>query len=149
MAFFGMDASQVESLPEGFACNSGECLICEKRDDIHAHCLFRHLRAGDVVFLKKYTPQSGLVVIAAGVVTPGSLIENEAGSCAHVHWEWSGERHTARPEDVDETRGDPVYEEFDLGVQRNIIDLLPHARHDPFSMVMEMPVREVPWAVGR
>jgi len=150
MAFFGMNASQVESLPEGFASNTGECLVCEKHDDKQAHCLFCHLRAADVVFLKEFTPQNGLVIFAAGVVTPGSLIENEAGTCAHVHWEWRGERHaTTVPDEVDDARGNPVYEEFDLGIQREIIDLLPHDKHDPFSMVMDRPVSKIPWAVER
>jgi hypothetical protein len=136
MAFFGMDSSEVENVPEGFSCKETECLICEKGQDKRVHCLFHQFRAGDVVFLKKFTPQTGLVVLAAGVVAPGSLIEDKVKTCAHVQWAWSGEKHLVEPEDLDDARGNSIYEEFDLAIQREIMELLPNSKDDPFSMVM-------------
>ena len=139
MAFFGMDGSQVESVSEQASGMDEDCLLCELNHDAQAHCLFRQLRAEDVVFIKEFTPQTGLVVRAAGVVKPGSFIEGSKGSCVHVKWAWHGEKHTAEPEDTDKAGNAPIYEEFDLAVQREIMDLLPDSGHDPYRMVMEHP----------
>jgi len=143
MAFFGMDSTQVKIMPEKLRCEEVDCLLCETSRDAQAHCLFRQLRAEDVVFLKKFTPQNGLVILAAGVITPGSLVENDSGTCAHVHWEWSGEKQATKSEDMDETRGNAVYEEFDLGIQREIMDLLPDSGHDPYRRVMEASLSRI------
>jgi len=140
MAFFGMDRSEVKSVPDKLPCEETDCLLCEMSGEAQAHCLFRQLRAEDVVFIKEFTPQTGMVVLAAGVVEPGSFVSGKAGDCVHVKWSWCGEKHTAAPEDRDAARGDLVYEEFDLAVQREIIDLLPDSGHDPYHMVVDAPL---------
>ena len=144
MAFFGMEGSQVESVPEQSAGSEEDCLLCELNHDAQTHCLFRQLRAEDVVFIKEFTPQTGLVVRAAGVVKPGSFVAGSKGGCVHVKWAWRGERHTVVPEDTDAARGAPFYAEFDLAVQREIIELLPDSGHDPYRMVMELPSLQNP-----
>ena len=142
MAFFGMDGSKMEGVPEP-SRNEVDCLLCEPGRDAHTHQLFRQIRAEDVVFIKKFTPQTGMDVLAAGVVEPGSFVKSRTGDCVHVKWLWRGEEHTAVPEDRDAARGDTVYEEFDLAVQREIIDLLPDSGHDPYHMVVDAPPAQI------
>lgn len=139
MAFFGIESIQVQTVPEDTKGGVEACLLCELQQDTPFHSYFQHIRAGDVVFLKEFTPKTGMQILAAGVVSPGSMVENQAKSCVHVQWAWHGVQHTVAPEDQDASRSRPIYEEFDLAIQREILDLMPRSIHDPFAMVMAAP----------
>lgn len=139
MAFFGIESIQVQTVPEGTKGGAEVCLLCEVQQDTPFHSYFQHIRAGDVVFLKEFTPKTGMEILAVGVVSPGSLVKNEAESCVHVQWAWHGMQHAVAAEDHDDSRSRPIYEEFDLAIQREILDLMPRPIHDPFAMVMAAP----------
>lgn len=125
MAFFGMDSSYREGLPEKLQRRGTEWIVCGKNEDSHAHSLFRQIRPEDVVFIKQFSAQTGLEVLAEGVVLPGHSVEDQAGNYLPVKWAWKGRRHTVDPDDSYPFRVDSIYEEFDLAVQREIIDLMP------------------------
>lgn len=126
MAFFGIDSRYADP-------NDG--LLSLSDAEPHCHGLSHQLRSGDVVFLKQFAPHRGLDVLAVGSVTRDEVTD-AAGNHAPVSWLWRGCRHTVEPEDLSPFRAEPVYEEFDLAVQRELIDLLPLSRDNPFAMVL-------------
>lgn len=131
MAFFGMDQCYVEDM-------TGESggIVCRTDASLHVHRLFQQLRSGDVVFIKRFTPRRGLDVLAVGAIAPGCRVEDATGSHLQVQWLWKGSRHTINPDDRWPFRAESFYEEFDLPIQRELIDLLPENKCDPFFMVM-------------
>ena len=131
MAFFGMDQCYVENM-------TGESggIVCRTDVSQHIHQLFQQLRSGDVVFIKHFTDQKGLDVLAIGTIAPGCRVEDPTGSHFQVQWLWKGRRHTIDPDDRCPFRAESFYEEFDLAIQRELIDLLPANKCDPFFMVM-------------
>lgn len=139
MAFFGIESFQVQPVPEDTKGEAEECLLCESQPNTPFHSYFQHIRAGDVLFLKQFIPRTGMEILAVGVVSPGTMSEIQTRSCVHVQWAWRGVQHAVTAEDHDESRGNSIYEEFDLAIQREIIDLMPISSHDPFAMVMAAP----------
>ncbi len=136
MAFFGMNPGCGEVLPELAGRDKAGLATCGKEQDAHARSQFREIRPDDVVFIKQYVPQTGMDVTAVGVVMPGLPSEDSAGEHVRVQWVWNGKMHIANPEEDNPLRIDPVYEEFDIEVQRELIDLMPEVKQDPFYMVM-------------
>lgn len=137
MAFFGMDERYAEfSSDKRLGIGQGR-VVCRPDETQADQYLFHRIRPEDVVFTKKYTPEKGLYIASCGVVLPGCILEEKEGSYFPVLWLWRGWKHTVDPDDTYPFRGTSIYEEFDLAVQREILDLLPDSGHDPFKMVLE------------
>ena len=121
-AFFGIDAQGSENLLEHGAL----CI-----DDSHKGTsvfpnTFRSIRADDIVFIKQFAPQSGLTVNAAGVAMSGYATEDDSGICIPVEWVWRGEQPIEIwGEEWNPHCSDALYEEYNIEVQRQIIDLMP------------------------
>jgi hypothetical protein len=137
MAFFGVDRRFCERVQQHFQHHEVLRVAPPRQESHPAHALFRQIRAEDVVFIKAFTPQTGLSVFAIGTALPGGIREYGADSYLPVHWAWRGEHHLLDPDDTWSFRGDPVYEEFNLAVQRELIDLMPDKVHDPFFVALE------------
>lgn len=119
--FFGIDERYTESaLDHGVAC-------MDKTDPDEAALLstFRRIATEDVVFIKHYTPELGLTVKAVGIVQSTFATENEREICLPVEWIWKGERHLDQLGEELLHCSEPLYEEFNILVQREIIDLAP------------------------
>lgn len=127
MAVFGMESSCIGAPDALWQCGT-VCMDHASQDD-SPPCLFifHGIRSGDLVFIKSYSPQAGLDLKAVGVVRSGSRLERERSVCIPVEWVWQGERHLSDPDDQCYFRGNPIYEEYNLAVQREIMDLLPAA----------------------
>ncbi len=124
MAVFGMEVSCMGAPDE--AHHSGS--VCLGRGEPGTQAVpatFHTIHNGDLVFIKSYTPQTGLDMKAVGVVLSNVPTDAAGAMCIPVRWIWQGDRHLSDPEDHWPLRGDPLYEEHDLLVQRQILDLLP------------------------
>ena len=92
--------------------------------------MLRQLRTGDIVFIKSFTPSTGLIIKAVGIVTEGKVKEiNDLGACVQVKWVWQGEERIGKLDDKWPVRSVTIYEEHHPIVQLKIIDLLLKSRH--------------------
>lgn len=120
-AFFGIDANNAEKfLKHGVVClpNTAERAAALLNT-------FHSIRAADVIFIKSCTPQIGLRVKAAGVVSSSFATESELGLCLPVEWAWTGDIFIENVGEELSLCSDVLYEEHNILVQREIIDLLP------------------------
>lgn len=120
-AFFGID----EVKAQGFIDNGVVCVppTPDGKPDLHA--VVSPIKNEDIVFIKHCTPQYSLHIKAIGVVQSDYPTESSLGICLPVKWVWQGEKV---PENTDEVLlfcGEALYEEHNISVQREIIDLLP------------------------
>lgn len=85
----------------------------------------RRVRVGDLIFAKSYTPETGLVLRAAGVVVNDEVRAVEGlGPGVVVKWKWTGEKAVGRIDDGHAARADPLHEEHHYDVQLKVIELL-------------------------
>ena len=120
-AFFGIDANNAESFLE-------HGVVCIPDSEGRAAALlntFHSIRAADVIFIKSCTSQTGLRVKAAGVVSSSFATESELGLCIPVEWVWTGDKLIENVGEEWTLCSDAIYEEHNILVQREIVDLLP------------------------
>jgi len=120
-AFFGIDERSTAS-------SRGHGIVCMDKSDAREAALlgtFRRIANEDVVFIKHYTPQTGLTVKAVGIALSGIVTEDDTGLCIPVEWVWKGEKFLEQLGEEQTHCIDPLYEEFNILVQREIIDLAP------------------------
>lgn len=118
-AVFGIDAHDAEELIRR------EVLCVNKTCEGIALNTFLSIKAGDIVFIKKFKPQTGLQVKAVGVVLSGYHEETAAEVCVLVEWLWRGEAYIEEFDEECSRCADLFYEEYNITVQRKIIDLMP------------------------
>lgn len=119
--FFGIDEHHTDStLDHGLVC-------LDKSNEKEAVLLgtFRRIATEDVIFVKHYTPQTGLTVKSVGIVLSSFATEDDKGICIPVEWIWKGEKFLEQLGEELIHCGEPIYEEFNILVQREIIDLAP------------------------
>ncbi|WP_283744340.1 hypothetical protein [Sideroxydans sp. CL21] len=120
-AFFGID----ELKSQGFIDKSVVCfpLTPDGKTDLHA--VASPIQNEDIVFIKHCTPQLSLHIKAVGIVQSNYPTESDLGTCLPVKWLWQGEKVPVNTDEVLSLCGEALYEEFNISVQREIIDLLP------------------------
>lgn len=120
-AFFGID----ERNAKDFIKNGMVCFPQLSSGKWNIHGIFSPLKNEDIVFIKHCTTQLSLHIKAVGVVKSDFPSESHFGVCLPVDWVWQGEKV---PENLDETLslcGETLYEQHNILVQKEIIDLLP------------------------
>ncbi len=120
-SFFGIDERHAEG-------DIGPGVVCMDKTDPEESGLlgtFRRIATEDVVFIKHYTPQTGLTVKAIGIVLSSFATEDDKGICIPVEWIWKGDKFLEQLSEELLHCTEPVYEEFNILVQREIIDLVP------------------------
>ena len=120
-AVFGIDAQDVMVSQDHRTVYMNR-VAADGTDMLHA---LHHLGIEDIVFLKHYTPQDGLDVTAIGIVQPQHPLPWGGMACFPVRWVWEGNRHIENPEEANGLRGRALYEEYDIEVQRELLDLMP------------------------
>ena len=128
MAIFGLGAMYdgKDDVSQNFLSGGIACVGWSEADAPAAHNMLRHIKIGDIVFLKSFPPNFGLIVKAIGIVTGSEPREVEnLGWGVDVRWLWQGERRIGRLEDkYDPMRGLTLYEEYNPTLQWQLIDLL-------------------------
>lgn len=120
-AFFGID----ELNAQGFVANSIMCLPRTLKGEFELHGIVSPIKHEDIVFIKRCTPESSLHIKAVGVVQSDFPTESDGDVCLPVEWVWQGEKVLENFDEVLALCGSALYEEHNILVQREIIDLLP------------------------
>ena len=90
-----------------------------------AHAILRHLRTGDIISIKSFTPNDGLTIKAVGVVKEGRVRPfDNFGEGVLVRWVWNREEWVVRLNDKWPVRTVAIYEEYHPDVQNRVMDLL-------------------------
>lgn len=95
---------------------------------------FRGIQAEDVIFLKDFTPQSGLKVKAVGISLSSFASEDDLEIRFPVEWIWMGEKFIDQANEELALCGDALYEEHNILVQREILDMLPSKFQIPLPL---------------
>ena len=120
-AFFGID----EVNTSGFIDHGILCLHHAPGGEFELRGTVAPIRTEDIVFIKHCTPQSVLQIKAVGVVQADFPERNDADVCVPVDWVWQGEKVLENVDEILALCGEALYEEHNILVQREIIDLLP------------------------
>lgn len=89
------------------------------------HSIVSAIKNEDIVFIKRCMPQSSLHIKAVGVVRSDYSTESDLGICLPVEWVWQGEKALENFDEELSLCGNALYEEHNILVQREIINLLP------------------------
>lgn len=120
-AFFGIE----ERNAQDFLDKSIVCLPHSPDGKSDLHNIVSAIKNEDLVFIKRCTPQSSLHIKAVGVVRSDYPTETDLGVCLPVEWVWQGEKVLENFDEELSLCGNALYEEHNILVQREIIDLLP------------------------
>ena len=120
-AFFGIE----EHHAQDFIDKSIVCLPRSPDGKPDLHSIVSAIKKEDIIFIKRCTPQSSLHIKAVGVVRSDYPTETELGICLPVEWVWQGKKILENFDEELSLCGNALYEEHNILVQREIIDLLP------------------------
>lgn len=120
-AIFGIE----ERNAQGFVDKNIVCFPRTPDGKLELHSIVSAIKNEDIVFIKHCTPESSLHIKAVGVVQSDYPTDSERGLCLPVKWVWQGEKVLDNLDEVLSLCGDALYEEHNIMVQREIIDLLP------------------------
>jgi hypothetical protein len=120
-AFFGID----ELKAQGFIDHNMVCIPYTSDGKLDVHALVSPIKSNDIVFIKHCTPQLDLHIKAVGVVQSDYPTDDDFGVCLPVEWVWQGEKVPANVDEALALCGEALYEEHNISVQREIVDLLP------------------------
>lgn len=120
-AFFGIDARNARD----FIGHHAVCMPHRPDGTADLHATVSPIKKEDIVFIKHCSPQLELHISAVGVVSSDYPSESDAGVCLPVEWVWQGEIIPANFDEAEPLCGEALYEEHNIQVQREILDLLP------------------------
>ena len=129
MAIFGIGAYYHDrggDMSGDFLEKGCACVGWPKAKAPPAHAILRHLRAGDIIYIKAFTPAGGLTIKAVGVVRKGRVRRfGKLGDGVPVRWVWNGPKErVGRLDDKWPVRTVTIYEEYHPKVQTRVMDLL-------------------------
>ena len=120
-AFFGIE----ERDAQGFLGQNIACLPRSPDGKPDLHNIVSAIKNEDIVFIKCCTPQSSLRIKAVGVVRSDFPTQSNQDICLPVEWVWQGEKVLENFDEELSLCGNALYEEHNIVVQREIINLLP------------------------
>jgi hypothetical protein len=120
-AFFGIDEHEAQ----GFIDRHVVCIPHTASGELDVHGIVSPIKNEDIVFIKHCTPQLDILIKAVGVVRSDYPVDSNLGVCLPVDWVWQGEKTPANPDEVQSLCSEALYEEHNILVQREILDLLP------------------------
>lgn len=125
MPIFGIGAHYESDVSQDFIEHGCACVGWSEEDAPPAHGILRHIRTGDIVFIKSFAPQVGLTIKAVGVVTEGKVRDYpDLGSGVPVRWVWNGEERVGKIDDKWPVRSVTIYEEYHPDVQARVLRFL-------------------------
>lgn len=126
-AIFGIE----ERNAQGFIDKNIVCYPRSLDGKSDLHSIVSAIKNEDIVFIKHCTPGYSLHIKAVGVVLSDYSTESDLGVCLPVEWVWRGEKVLDNFDEVLSLCGNALYEEHNVMVQREIIDLLPEKYKSP------------------
>ena len=122
---FGSNFGGKNDVSTDFVRQGVACVGWSKKEAPTLHILLKHIKTGDVIYLKSHPPNIGLIIKAVGVVV-GNEVNNypDLGQGIRVAWVWNGEERLGQIEDKYPVRNLTLYEEHDFLVQTKVLKLL-------------------------
>lgn len=120
-SMFGIEENNAQGLIE----NNFVCLPHSPGGKIDLHNNVSPISNEDIVFIKHCESESSLQIKSIGVVKSGYPLDVDSEVCFPVEWVWLGEKILKNFDENFSLRCSPLYEEHDILVQREIINLLP------------------------
>jgi hypothetical protein len=120
-AFFGIE----EHNAQGFIEKRIVCIPHSPDGESSLHSIVSPIKNEDIVFIKHCTPKSSLHLKAIGIVRSDFQTKSDSGFCLPVEWVWTGEKVLENFDEELSLCGNALYEEHNIVVQREIINLLP------------------------
>lgn len=119
--FFGIE----ERDAQGFIGKHMVCLPHATDGSTDLQYTVASMKKEDIVFIKHCTSPSELHIMAVGLVQSDYPGKQMPDVCMPVDWVWQGERTVESFDEEMPLCGMALYEEHNILVQRNILDLLP------------------------
>lgn len=126
-AIFGIE----ESNAQGYIDKGIVCYPHSPDGKLDLHSVVATIRNEDIVFIKHCTPQLRLHVKAVGIVLSDYPTNSDLGTCLPVEWVWQGEKVLENFGEILSLCGNALYEEHNVQVQSEIINLLPQKYQSP------------------
>jgi len=126
MAIFGIGAYYDEDVTSIFLEKEVACVGWEEENSPTLHRIMAHIKMGDIIYIKKYPPNEGLTIKAIGIVADDKVtfIRDVGEACLKVKWIWKGNELLGNIDDKYNVRQNTLYEEYNLTIQKKIVDLL-------------------------
>jgi hypothetical protein len=126
MAIFGFGANYGKDgdVSEDFVKHGVACVGYEPDEAPSLHTLLKHIKTGDVVYLKAYPANVGLIIKAVGVVVGNEVREYGDGWGVSVKWVWTGDKRLGQINDKYNVRRLTLYEEHNFEIHKKVLDLL-------------------------
>jgi hypothetical protein len=102
------------------------CVGWSEEDAPAIHRVLKHIKTGEVIYIKAHPPGRTLTIRAVGIVEEETLSDfGELGWGLRVRWLWTGaDTLQEATEERYNVRANTLYEEFSQTVQTRILDLL-------------------------
>ena len=128
MAIFGVGAyyEKEKDVTSLFLANKVACIGWNYNEAPSLHKLMRHIKVGDIIYIKSYPFKQGLKIKAIGIVLDDKVhrLERVGEACLRVRWIWNGNEVVGKVDDKYNVRKITLYEETNPDVQRRVLDLL-------------------------
>jgi len=129
MAVLGLGASYnngTRDMTNAFLNNGVACVGWMAADYPALHKFFKHIKMGDIIYIKAKTPQVGLIIKGIGVVVDDTIFTNRrlGQACIKVKWKWRGNERLGRIADKYNVRNNTMYEEYNPEIITRVIELL-------------------------
>ena len=132
MAIYGIGARYGDKdVSKEFISRGLACVGYEYEDAPSLHKLLNHIKVGDLIYIKSYPPNIGLIIKAVGIV-----IDDEVKTYRglerglKVKYVWKGNEVIGQlKEDPYNVRNITLYEEFNPDVQKKVIQFLLNSNY--------------------
>ncbi len=128
MAVFGLGAfyNNTTDMTDAFLSNGVACIGWARNDAPPLHRIIRHIKMGDIVYIKAHPPNQGLIIKGVGIVMDDEVFPDQdlGQACIRVRWIWRGNELLGHIRDRYPVRSITLYEEFNPEIIRRVIELL-------------------------
>ena len=94
MAVFGLGAyyNGTTDMTDDFLSNGVACIGWRRNDALPLHRIIRHVKMGDIIYIKAHPPTQGLIIKGVGIVVDDEVFsDSDLGeACLNVRWVWRG-----------------------------------------------------------
>ena len=128
MAIFGLGAfyGDSEDMASNFLSEGVACIGWSRDDAAPLHSMMKHIKVGDIIYIKAHPPAQGLTIKAVGIVVDDKVFSDPdlGQACVRVRWFWHGSEYIGKLKDRYPVRNITLYEEYNPSIQHRVIELL-------------------------
>ena len=125
MAIYGIGANFGEDVSEDFISEGVACIGWTPEQAPVLHRMLKYIKMGDIIYIKSYPPQIGLIIKAVGIVTDDTVKDYAFGKGVEVRWIWTGDQRLGQLADkCTSLRTGTLFEETSAEVSTKLINLI-------------------------